>query len=70
MVLTGVLPDSGAGRFGLRLQQHLPLNAYLDLQVLQRALGQQACVNALLIAAPNSQHQDLQHALAQHLSFA
>ncbi len=70
VVLTGVLPDSGAGRFGLRLQQHLPLNAYLDLQVLQRALDQQDRVNALLIAAPNSQHQDLQRALAQHLNLA
>ncbi|MCE2448613.1 MAG: ABC transporter permease [Candidatus Latescibacteria bacterium] len=70
VVLTGVLPDSGAGRFGLRLQQHLPLNAYLDLQTLQRALGQQDRVNALLIAAPNSQHQDLQRALAQHLTLA
>jgi len=70
VVLTGVLPDSGAGRFGLRLQQHLPLNAYLDLQALQRALDQQDCVNALLIAAPDSRYQDLQQALAQHLSLA
>ena len=70
VVLTGVLPDSGAGRFGLRLHQHLPLNAYLDLQVLQRALDQQDRVNALLIAAPNSQDQDLQQSLAQHLSLA
>ena len=70
VVLTGVLPDSGAGRFGLRLHQHLPLNAYLDLQDLQRALDQQDRVNALLIAAPNSRHQDLQHALAQHLTLA
>ena len=70
VVLTGVLPDSGAGRFGLRLHQHLPLNAYLDLQALQRALDQQDQVNALLIAAPGSRHQDLQHALGQHLSLA
>ena len=70
VVLTGVLPDSGAGRFGLRPHQHLPLNAYLDLQVLQRTLDQQDRVNALLIAAPNSRHQDLQDALAQHLSLA
>ena len=70
VVLTGVLPDSGAGRFGLRPQQHLPLNAYLDLQVLQRALDQQGRVNALLIAAPNSRHQDLQDALTQHLILA
>ena len=70
VVLTGVLPDSGAGRFGLRPHQHLPLNAYLDLQTLQRTLDQQDRVNALLIAAPNSQHQDLQRTLDQHLSLA
>ena len=70
VVLTGVLPDSGAGRFSLRPHQHLPLNAYLDLQTLQRALDQQDRVNALLIAAPTIQHQDLQHALDQHLSLA
>ena len=70
VVLAGILPDSGAGHFGLRPHQHLPLNAYLDLQALQRALGQQDRVNALLIAAPNSQHQDLQRALAQHLTLA
>ena len=70
VVLTGILPDSGAGRFGLRPQQHLPLNAYLDLQALQRALGQQDQVNSLLSAAPDSRHQDLQRALSQHLSLA
>lgn len=70
VVLTGVLPDSGAGRFGLRPHQHLPLNAYLDLQALQRTLGQQGRVNALLIAAPDSRHQDLQRALAQSLTLA
>ena len=63
-------PTAGQGRFGLRPHQHLPLNAYLDLQTLQRTLDQQDRVNALLIAAPNSQHQDLQDALAQHLTLA
>ena len=70
VVLTGVLPDKGAGRFGLRPNQHLPLNAYLDLQTLQRALDQPDRVNALLIAAPNSRQQDLQRALGQHLTLA
>ena len=70
VVLTGVLPDSGPGRFGLRPQQHLPLNAYLNLQALQRTLGQQDQVNALLVAAPASRHPDLQRALAQRLSLA
>ena len=70
VVLTGVLPDSGAGRFGLRPQQHLPLNAYLNLQALQRALGQQDRVNALLMAAPDSRPQALQRALGQRLTLA
>ena len=69
-VLTGVLPDRGVGRFGLRPQQQLPLNAYLDLQTLQRTLGQPGQVNALLVAAPDRQPQELQRALAQHLSLA
>ena len=69
-VLTGVLPDRGAGRFGLRPHQHLPLNAYLDLQALQRVLGQQGHVNALLMAAPARQPQALQDALNQRLSLA
>ena len=69
-VLTGVLPDRGAGRFGLRPHQHRPLNAYLDLQALQRVLGQPGRVNALLIAAPASQPQALQGALDQRLSLA
>ncbi len=70
VVLTGVLPDSGAGRFGLRPHQHLPLNAYLDLQVLQRTLGQQGHVNALLVAAPDTRPQDLQRALAQRFTLS
>lgn len=69
-VLTGVLPDRGAGRFGLRSHQHRPLNAYLALPVLQRVLGQPGRVNALLMAAPAHQPQALQRALAQHLSLA
>ena len=69
-MLTGVLPDRGAGRFGLRPQQHLPLNAYLNLQALQRALGQQDRVNALLMAAPDSRPQALQRAFGQRLTLA
>lgn len=66
VVLTGVLPDSGVGRFGLRPQHHVPLNAYLDLQTLQRALAQPHRVNSLLAAAPDRQPRDLQLNFADH----
>ncbi len=43
-----VLEDRGPGRFGLSPSQQLPLNAFLALGSLQRALEQQDEVNALL----------------------
>lgn len=43
-----VLPNKGAGRFGLSPSQQLPLNAFLALPTLQRALDQEGRVNALL----------------------
>ncbi len=50
LTLTQVIPDQGLGRFSLLPHQHLPLNAYLSLRVLQKALGQEGRVNALLVA--------------------
>ena len=70
VILTGILPDTGPGRFGLRPHQHLPFNAYLYLRDLQRALGQQNRANALLVAAPDVPRQELQTALAQRLNLA
>lgn len=46
-----VIPDSGAGRFGLRPDQHLPRNAYLPLAALQSRLKQPGRANALLVSA-------------------
>ncbi len=46
--LTGVLPDRGMGRFGLRARQDVPLNAFVSLPVLQETLGLPARVNTLL----------------------
>ena len=46
--VAAILPDRGPGRFGLRPNQHLPFNAYVDLATLQDALGQHGKVNALL----------------------
>jgi len=45
-----VLPNEGPGRFGLSSSQQLPLNAFLPLPALQRALEQEGRVNALLSA--------------------
>ena len=50
LTLTAVVPDRGIGRFGLRPDQHLPLNAYVFLPDLQRALGQMGRANALFVA--------------------
>ena len=43
-----VLPNRGPGRFGLSPSQQLPLNAFLPLAALQRALDQPGRANALL----------------------
>lgn len=46
-----VLPDRGAGRFGLAPSQQLPLNAYLPLETLARALEQRGRANAILLGS-------------------
>lgn len=51
LTVTRILPDRGAGRFGLRAEQHLPFNAFVALPVLQRALRRPGEVNALLVSA-------------------
>ncbi|MEC7841371.1 MAG: ABC transporter permease [Candidatus Latescibacterota bacterium] len=50
--VSGIVPDRGGGRFALRPHQGLPLNAFVPLQVLQRALDQQGAVNALFATSP------------------
>jgi len=48
--VSGVVPDrGGGGGFALRPHQSLPLNAFVQLTVLQQALDQQGAVNALLV---------------------
>ena len=46
--LAAVLPDGGMGRFGLRVRQDVPLNAFVSLPVLQETLGLPGRVNMLL----------------------
>lgn len=56
LTVTKILPDRGIGGFGLRSNQSRPLNAYVALAVLQKALGSGAKVNAIFASAasPNS----------------
>jgi len=54
LTITHILPNRGAGRFGLQVQQHLPLNAFVFLPALQRAVGQEGRVNALLAASKSA----------------
>ncbi len=55
LTLTKVIPDRGIGRFGLRPHQSLPLNAYVSLSVLQKALDQTKQVNTILIAGKDQE---------------
>lgn len=47
LVVSDVVPTENAGRFSLHAHQSLPLNAYISLPVLQKALAQSGKVNAL-----------------------
>ena len=51
LTLAKVIPDRGLGRFSLQPHQSLPLNAFVSLQVLQKALGQKERVNAIFAAS-------------------
>ena len=48
--VTKVIPDQGIGRFGLRANQRIPLNAFAQLPVLQSALDQSGKVNSIFVA--------------------
>ncbi|MCI0692337.1 FtsX-like permease family protein [candidate division KSB1 bacterium] len=51
LMLTAVIPDRGAGRFGLLPNQSLPRNAFVSLVNLQKAFDETDHVNALLVAS-------------------
>ena len=57
--LTRIIPDRGIGRFGLRSDQHLPLNVYVSLAVLQKALEQDEKVNALFVSLKTASQAEL-----------
>ncbi len=48
--ISTVLGDRGPGRFGLSPQQQLPYNAFVSMEVLQRALERPGRANALFLA--------------------
>ena len=47
LIVSDIVPADNVGRFSLRAHQSLPLNAFIALPVLQKALGQADKVNAL-----------------------
>ncbi len=67
--VTGVLPASGVGRFGLSPSQQLPYNAFLSLETLQSALEQPDRANALFVSGSPSEEgsQNLELALKETL---
>jgi len=63
LTLVDVVPDRGMGRFGLRTHQRVPLNAFVSLPVLQKALGQPNRVNMILVSGGDG--EDWVRSLAQ-----
>jgi ABC-type lipoprotein release transport system permease subunit len=51
LTVTAVLPDQGVGRFSLAANQALPLNAFVELDLLQRRLERPGEINAVLLAS-------------------
>ena len=47
LIVSDTVPTENVGRFSLRAHQSLPLNAFIALPVLQKALGQEEKINAL-----------------------
>ncbi|MDE0323685.1 MAG: FtsX-like permease family protein [Candidatus Poribacteria bacterium] len=47
LIVSDTVPSENVGRFSLRAHQSLPLNAFIALPVLQKALGQEGKINAL-----------------------
>jgi putative ABC transport system permease protein len=50
LTVAAILPAEGLGRFSLRPNQQVPLNAYVSMTGLQGRLGQSERVNAVLVA--------------------
>lgn len=66
----GVVPAEELGAFSLSPRQALPRNAYVPLEMLQRALERPGRANALLVAAPGQDAAALDDLLPQHVTLA
>ena len=61
-----ILPNRGLGRFSLEPIQSMPLNAYVELDVLQSRLDQDDRINAVfVVAAEDGEGADLESALGR-----
>ena len=65
--VSNIVPNVGVGQFGLRPHQSLPFNAYISLPVLQKALGWEAKVNAILTSSPEIHSADATERLGEIL---
>jgi ABC-type antimicrobial peptide transport system permease subunit len=63
--VAGMVPDRGVGRFGLAVHQALPLNVFVALPALQKALRQEGEINGLLLAGDAA---DLEEPLRRSLT--
>jgi len=70
LTVAAVVPSQGPGGFALTPDQAVPKNAYMPLAAVQRILGREGKVNALLIAAPGDDGslETVDAALRQHLT--
>lgn len=50
VIVNDIIPTANAGRFSIQPHQSLPLNVYISLPILQKAIGQTDKVNALFTA--------------------
>ncbi|TDI45576.1 MAG: ABC transporter permease [Acidobacteria bacterium] len=55
LILAEVIPDTGAGRFGLTPHQGTPLNLFMDLGELQRRLDRPSQANSLFLSGRDGQ---------------
>ena len=67
LVVSEIIPAEGLGRFGLRPTQQLPQNAYVSLEILQRALRQPGRVNAILVAGRGDTPRAADHEALQQM---
>ncbi len=69
VTVRSVVADRGVGRFGLQPNQQTPLNAFVDLKQIQRALGQREQVNAVLLPGAGAGAEADAAALAGAIDF-